>query len=241
MSGRLDLALHPGRGHLLDLEHDTRLLRYLGPRVHRRHRRPAAARVLRARRRRAHPSPWPSTTTPHGSRRPGSTGTDPEARRVRAYSGTFRIQPHARPVRRALLLDRPSRLDPPPELFVGRDGTALRGQRIANRVRAASDRRAMPRHGRPRSREVPHAPRPSLWNDSRLPVARWVARRQRVLIGPWTGQFRPRLLAPRVRRDCRRDREPRPSCPSQGSSTRERQPGRRAARPGRERSRRRRR
>lgn len=46
----------------------------------------------------------------------------------------------------ALLLDHVSWPGPPPALFVGRDGTALLGRRVAHRVGTAADLAGL-RHG----------------------------------------------------------------------------------------------
>ena len=93
---------------------------------------------------------------------------------MRAYTGTFRIPPQARPMLRALLLDRASRLDPPPALFVGRDGAALLGRRIAHRVRAAADLAALRPGMADLAREKCYTPETfaTVWNDSRMTVRR---------------------------------------------------------------------
>lgn len=143
----LRLRLHATRAGLHDegldlalpaLDRDTRLLRYLGPRFSpdtvarlRRLACPLAAGAFTLALATDNNAPWLAKTR--------IEWTDPHARHVRTYTGTFRIPPQARPMLRALLLDRASRPEPPPALFIGRDGRPLRGRRIAHRVGAASE------------------------------------------------------------------------------------------------------
>lgn len=96
------------------------------------------------------PSPWLAETR--------AAWTDPRGRHVRAYTGTFRIPPQARPMRRALLLDRAAHPDPPPALIAGPDGTLLRARRIAHRVRAGADLAGLRRPGAARAHEKRYTP-----------------------------------------------------------------------------------
>lgn len=64
--------------------------------------------------------------------------TEPAGRHVRAYTGTCRIPPQARPMLRALLIHHDTLADPAPALLVARDGTAMLGRRIAHVVTAGA-------------------------------------------------------------------------------------------------------
>ncbi|WP_224400941.1 hypothetical protein [Pseudonocardia sp. ICBG1034] len=146
------LRLHAARVGLRDaglhlvlpaLATDTRLLGYLGPRFSpetvtrlRRLACPLAVGALTLARATDSSAPWLAKTR--------LDWTDPCGRHVRAYTGTFRVPPQARPMLRALLLDRASRDDPPPALFIGRDGKALLGRRLAHRIRAGADLAGLP-------------------------------------------------------------------------------------------------
>lgn len=147
------LRLHAARVGLRDaglhlalpaLEHDTRLLAYLGPRfsadIMARLRRlacPTAAGALTLTLASDHNAPWLATTR--------AEWADPHARHVRTYTGTWRIPPQARPMLRALLDDRAAHRDPPPSLFLDRDGSALRARRLAHRIGVAADLTGLPR------------------------------------------------------------------------------------------------
>lgn len=137
---------------LPDLEHDTRALRYLGPRFGpdtvarlRRVVCPLAAGALTPALATDNDAPWLAETR--------AAWTDPRGRHVRAYTGTFRIPPQARPMLRALLLDRAAHPGPPPALFVDPAGTPLRARRIAHRVRVGADLAGLRRPGAARAQE----------------------------------------------------------------------------------------
>ncbi|ANY10778.1 hypothetical protein [Pseudonocardia sp. HH130630-07] len=126
------------------LEHDTRLLDRLGPRFTtdtvarlRRLACPLAAGALTLAVATDNNAPWLAWLT--------HNWTDPHGRHVRAYTGTLRVPPQARPMQRALLLDHASRRDPPPNLFVGRDNAAMTGRRLAHRIGTAADLAGLPR------------------------------------------------------------------------------------------------
>lgn len=110
---------------LPDLEHEDRLLPYLGPRFGtdtvarlRRLACPLAAGALTLALATDNNAPWLATTR--------AAWADPHARHVRTYTGTFRIPPQARPMLPALPLDRAAHPDPPPALIAGPDGAPLR-------------------------------------------------------------------------------------------------------------------
>lgn len=71
--------------------------------------------------------------------------THPHGHHVRAYTGTFRIPPQARPLLWALLVHRAARPGPPEALLVDRDGQILHGRRIAHLVDAAAELAGLPR------------------------------------------------------------------------------------------------
>lgn len=147
------LRLHATRAGLRDeglhlalpaLERDTRLLAYLGPRFSadsvtrlRRLACPTAAGALALALATDHNAPWLAAT--------GAEWTDPHARHVRTYTGTWRIPPQARPMLRALLGERAAHRDPPPALFLDRNGSALLGRRLAHRIGVAADLAELPR------------------------------------------------------------------------------------------------
>lgn len=147
------LRLHAIRAGLRDeglhlalpaLEHDTRLLAYLGPRFSadtmtrlRRLACPTAAGALTLALTTDHNATWLAATR--------AEWADLHARHVRTYTGTWRIPPQARPMLRALLDDRDGHRGPPPALFVDRDGTALSGRRLAHRIGVADDLIGLPR------------------------------------------------------------------------------------------------
>lgn len=120
------------------LADDPRQLRYLGPRFGpdtverlRRIACPVAAAALTLARATDNNAPWLAGT---------QVGwTDPDARHVRTYTGTFRIPPQVRPLLRAALLDRATRADPSGALFLARDGTELLGRRLARRIGAGAE------------------------------------------------------------------------------------------------------
>ncbi|MEU4377137.1 hypothetical protein [Pseudonocardia alni] len=141
------LRLHATRAGLRDeglhlalpaLEDNPRLLGYLGPRFSadtlsrlRRLACPTAAGALTLARATNHNAPWLAETR--------AEWTDPHARHVCTYTGTWRIPPQARPMLRALFDDRAAHHDPPPALFLDRHGTALTGRRLAHRIGDAAD------------------------------------------------------------------------------------------------------
>ena len=140
-AGLRDAGLHLA---LPDLEHDTRLLAYLGPRFSadtmarlRRLACPMAAGALALALATDHDAPWLAATR--------AEWIDPHARHVRTYTGAWRIPPQARPMLRALLADRAAHRDSPSALFLGRDGSALSGRRLAHRIGVADDLAGLPR------------------------------------------------------------------------------------------------
>lgn len=140
-AGLRDAGLHLA---LPELEHDTRLLAYLGPRFSagtmarlRGLACPMAAGALALALATDHNAAWLAATR--------AEWTDPHARHVRTYTGTWRIPAQARPMLRALLDDRAARQEPSPALFLDPDGSALSGRRLAHRIGAAADLAGIPR------------------------------------------------------------------------------------------------